>query len=331
MSLITNFLKKISPFYSISDQDLFSRLRRTKDVSPYLIPYQIEFDGTAYWFDTLDLFNEPNFHFKTAKDYFKFKEIIDTNKRLLFSNIEISKEMSKEEIEKIFTDAQDTLIRIRLMLDSKKELSIQYFPHLQIPIKNYVILDFIDLYQKVGSQFISDIIFPIAKVGRTCGLNLSVVGDQKTISPNILSSISNTVESSGQSLYINSKVFDNVQKKYEFLVTELVNKSATYLSSGNFFFYDDSQFKNQAMIGEGSFMFYDHPQYKPPQTHEEKVKELKLELNWGTAGKYFYIYGIKLIDDRLIVHDIHTNRLGYIEADKFGKLSRARVSIKDRR
>lgn len=329
MSFITNLLKKLSPFYSVTDLYLFQKFSKKMNVSPYVVPYNIQFDGTTYWFSTFNCITNPNFYFKTSKDYKYFKEVVESNKNLLFKNMDITKDHSKEDIKKVFTDAVFEMIKVRLVLDSKKDYSIEQAPHLQYSIKNLVIHDYSDLFLKVGQEFVQENIIPILEVGRTCGLNISVMGDKKNIPSSFFAKISNTFESSGQSYYLNSEPFENVQKKYNDITSQLSNKS--FISNQNIKLYDDKQFKNKALIGEDVFLFYDHPNYVKPQTHEEFMNEFNLEMRHGTCGKFEYIYGLKKFEDKLIVMGVDSLKIGYIEDDKHVKLSRARVSARDPR
>lgn len=328
MSFFTTFLKKLSPFHSVPDTVLFQKYLKPLRLNHYELPYGIDFDGTTYWFNTLDLINKSNFHFKTNKDYLFFrnymqKKIVNLN----YQNIEINSSQTKEEIIDILTQIQNHQVTVALLLDKHSSYSVKEVPQLNLPFKNVIILDFIDFYNKIGMINVQELLLPLVKFGSKCGIGVSVVGNPKDISVSILPELTNTFESSGQSFYLNSKPFDDVITKFNQTMVQLNNLS--YFSSSRVNIQDDKQYKNSGLIDEGVFVFYDHPDYRKPQTYEEHMREFNMEITHGTYGKYSYAYCLKKNEDKLIVMEPISQKIGYIEEDKKYKLGRARITINE--
>ena len=328
MNIISKMLKKISPFHNYPDTYLFKKYLKPYNINPYVFPYNLEFDGTTYWINQIDLTQGSNFHFKTIKDYRYFQKILSQkNMHLKNEFIEISENTSSEEILSILNEIQNYQVKVTLLLDQHKAFNVKEITHLNLTFKNLVILNFIDFYSKVGMKQVQELLNPLAKFGAKCGIGISIVGDNKDISYNILSSLSNTVESSGQSFYLNSKPFDNVFNKYSDIFQQLQNVQYIVHSS-KLSIEDKRQHENSGLIDDGVHVFYNNPEYKYPSTPEEFNREFMLEMRHGTIGKYTYCYLLKKLTDFIIVHELHSQKLGFIYNEKLNKISRAMITEK---
>lgn len=324
MSFLNSILKKISPFHNTTDLVLFPKNVKPYLIDPYVIPYQLEFDGVTNWVRTLNLFTSPHFHFSSKKEYNYFKSTVENLKTLKFENIEVTEIMTSEEILKTLNDLQTHHVKIVMLIHQKGVTNLSQIPQLQVPIKNLVILNYEDFYQKIGMTNVKELVYPLVQSGSACGIQVSVIGDQKNISPNVLSSIVNKVESSGSWHYLNSEVFDNISKKYENVLNYL-SQVPSFVSGSKLVFEDDSQYKNQGLVESGVFVFYDDRKYKEPETKEERNTEFALKMRHGAYGKCRYVYVLSKTEDFLIVEDIYSHQIGMIDSEKLSQVSRARV------